>query len=264
MIDVLPSLDGDFELPSLEEAPVEGRATPAAYSERASANIHVNTPTRELTLVRSFAPIAADPCGNPTSTVGAAVEFWGSRPSCDICGESATHGVGSTRRPDRCSAHVRTEVDPNAAIIEREVIPLSVCLDPRYGRDGLAESWPLAVAVSKLVGGIVFLQPPYGAFIVPWIAKANAAARLGVEIVGLFPGRFDTKWFRAMRPDRICWYGRRIPFADHSKPTQKDSAKFPSVFPYWGRRTERFERIFGEHGVVTPWQIETGREEKDA
>lgn len=121
---------------------------------------------------------------------------------------------------------------------------------PAQRVDGLVASWSAIV----YEGEIVFVNPPYGNYIVPWIGKMNAEAKEGVEIIALLPGRFDTKWFRAMQASRLCWYGRRIPFIDHSKPDQKDTAKFPSVFAYWGNRPARFEEIFGEHGTVTPWR----------
>jgi hypothetical protein len=217
----LPPLDTILDLPSLDQPPSGGgvgadesktpktngktKPKPAAYSEALSENIHVCTPERELEIVRSFASIGLDPCGNATSTVKARVEWWG-----------------------------KQQGDPKS----------------EHYCDGLVASWRLEVDTDE----IAFMNCPYGKHIVAWVAKANEEAERGVEIIGLLPGRFDTKWFRSMKPARICWYGRRIPFVDHSKPEQKDTAKFPSVFPYWGNRVERFEEIFGKHGVVTTWK----------
>ena len=120
---------------------------------------------------------------------------------------------------------------------------------PEHRQDGLVESW------SRVLGqhpGIAFCNPPYGRRIVPWIAKMNAEGAFGAEIVALLPGRFDTKWFRAIRAMQICWYGRRIAFSDPAR-VGEDSAKFPSVFAYWGCRPLRFVDVFGRHGVVTTW-----------
>lgn len=251
-VDELPPLDDGALLVSHTPPKRARRAQmadgAAAYSEALSDNVHVNTPLRELEIIRRFAPIGLDPCSNPTAIVGATVDWWGPHRKCAICGAPATHGL-SISAADRCDEHVMTDVEPAEALL-RVRVPDSVLQDRRYGVDGLAMSpWGAYVLEDE----IVFLQPPYGKAIVPWIAKANEERDAGAGIIGLLPGRFDTKWFRAMRPDRICWYGRRIPFSDSTKPGQKDSAKFPSVLPYWGPHTARFEEIFGEHGVVTPW-----------
>jgi hypothetical protein len=85
------------------------------------------------------------------------------------------------------------------------------------------------------------------------MAKAEIEAAAGAAIIALLPGRFDTRWFQALRPTRICWYNRRVVFVDHSNPAQKDSAKFPSVFAYWGEDTGHFHATFGPHGAVTTW-----------
>jgi hypothetical protein len=200
----LPSLDDDQPATRVVAVP-RPPTKQAAYSEKLSANGDVNTPERELAIVRSFAPIGLDPASNATSTVGARVEWRGPIPWVARPGD-----------------------EPH---------------------DGLVELWGPVLRD----GEIVFLQPPYGKLIVPWIDKANDEANMGVEIIGLLPGRFDTRWFRSMNPTLICWYGRRIPFVDNSKPGQKDSAKFPSIFCYYGERAGRFIEIFGKHGVVTPW-----------
>jgi len=241
------------ELPAAGARPKRGRPKQprkqAAYSEAPSDNISVNTPERELTLVRAFAPIGLDPCGNPTSTVAARSEFWGPKPSCGTCGAPATHGILSSLRAERCAAHTIRERDAGE-LITLDRIPDATVADPRYGMDGLILGWHTRLVEDE----IVFLQPPYGRHIVPWIGKTNREADAGAEIIGLLPGRFDTKWFNAMKPALICWYRRRIPYVDHSKPEQRDSAKFPSVFVYWGPRVDRFRALFAPHGKVTEWQ----------
>jgi hypothetical protein len=106
------------------------------------------------------------------------------------------------------------------------------------GEDGLTAEW----VQYTVTGGIVFMNPPYGREIKHWIAKAVAEAHRGTEIVGLVPGRVDTKWFGQLfnTCDAIGFWRGRIKFLG-----APDMAKFPSVVPYWGRRVDAFEETFG-------------------
>ncbi len=246
----LPSDRGELPTPLKRKNTPRSKKPQAAYSEAPSDNISVNTPERELELIRAFAPIGLDPCSNPTSTTGARVEYWGPRPTCATCGALATHGVFSSQRAERCAVHRDDRRDDDGMRVILSHIPPHVISDPRYGRDGLALDWKGVL----LPGEIVFLQPPYGRYIAPWVPKANREAEAGAEILGLLPGRYDTAWFNAMRPTLVCWYARRIPYVDHSKPAQKDSAKFPSAFVYWGPRPGRFSDLFAKHGKITTWR----------
>lgn len=122
---------------------------------------------------------------------------------------------------------------------------------PPFGADGLIEEWSPYLAA----GEISYANPPYGTeALLKWGEKMNREAALGCEIIALLPGRFETRWFKALRPDRICWYGRRVQFIDAKAPGRASSAKFPSVFLYYGRRPERFEAVFSDHGTVTSWR----------
>ena len=75
----------------------------------------------------------------------------------------------------------------------------STCVTPNwYGpdhpavrrRDGLACDW-----VADADGGAVWCNPPYGAGIANWTAKAHETAQAGVVVVCLVPARVDTRWF---------------------------------------------------------------------
>ncbi len=52
--------------------------------------------------------------------------------------------------------------------------------------DGLSQSWQ---------GQIVFMNPPYGAELPRWTAKARSEAQNGTTVVGLLPAATDTLWW---------------------------------------------------------------------
>lgn len=106
--------------------------------------------------------------------------------------------------------------------------------------DGLAQSWQ--------VNGLVYVNPPYGRKIGPWIRKCAEEGRLakqaqnGTEIILLGPARTDTKWFqRIVLPSAdsvILWEGR-LKFEGAKAP-----AVFPSFLAYWGHRPTKFKIAF--------------------
>jgi len=106
--------------------------------------------------------------------------------------------------------------------------------------DGLAETWQY--------NGLVYVNPPYGRKIKPWIKKCSDEGALakkaqnGTEIVLLGPARTDTKWFqRIILPTAdavILWEGR-LKFEG-----AKDPAVFPSFLAYWGHRPTKFKVAF--------------------
>lgn len=103
--------------------------------------------------------------------------------------------------------------------------------------DGLEQTWQF--------NGLVYVNPPYGRKIVPWIKKCSTEGQLakqlgnGTEIVLLGPARTDTKWFqRVVLPTAdavILWEGR-LKFEG-----AKDPAVFPSFLAYWGHRPTKFK-----------------------
>lgn len=114
--------------------------------------------------------------------------------------------------------------------------------------DGLLESWQ--------AGGIVYVNPPYGRKITPWVKKCAAEGALakelrqGTEIILLGPSRTDVKWFqRFVLPTAdsvILWEGR-LKFEGAKAP-----AVFPSFIAYWGHRPIDFKIAFvGKGWAVT-------------
>lgn len=119
-------------------------------------------------------------------------------------------------------------------------------LDPCPGRspvgeardgNGLVGTWP----TDKLV----FVNPPYGKDIKPWMEKVRAEAATGCEIIALVPSRTDTHWFQdsMVDADRTLFIKGRLKFMGAKHP-----APFPSVLFYWGQNTGLFMDVFGGIG----------------
>lgn len=99
--------------------------------------------------------------------------------------------------------------------------------------DGLIQTWQL--------GGLVYVNPPYGQDIVAWTSKCAAEASQGVEIVSLVPARTDTKWWHTdiVGSDNVLFWSGRLKFLGAAS-----SAPFPSAVVYWGERSKRFKKAF--------------------
>jgi hypothetical protein len=118
-------------------------------------------------------------------------------------------------------------------------------------QDGLLESWQC--------GGLVFVNPPYGRKIVPWITKCAREAditrtsgpgfKAGTEIILLGPARTDTKWFQLEvlpTADSVLLWKGRLTFEGAPAP-----AVFPSFLAYWGHRPGMFRQAFAGKGWCT-------------
>jgi len=106
--------------------------------------------------------------------------------------------------------------------------------------DGLAQRW----------WGRVFMNPPYGREIGPWIEKACAAYESREIEAGilLLPARTDTDWWRRMRDYPACFVDGRIHFIH---PEGKEGpASFPSALVYLGDEIDRFAAAFAHLGDV--------------
>lgn len=103
--------------------------------------------------------------------------------------------------------------------------------------DGLALPW----------FGRVYLNPPYGDAIPPWIAKLDACYRAGgIEAgIALVPARTDTAWFDPLWAHTICFVRGRLKFGGAA-----DSAPFPSALVYLGTEPGRFARAVAHLGRV--------------
>ena len=104
--------------------------------------------------------------------------------------------------------------------------------------DGLSRPW----------SGRVYLNPPYGKGIGPWIEKVreeHEAGRVTAAVV-LVKAATDTRWFRVLseRYPR-CEVAGRLKFSGCKNP-----APFPSVLFYLGDEVQRFADVFGRFGVL--------------
>jgi hypothetical protein len=109
--------------------------------------------------------------------------------------------------------------------------------------DGLKQRWQ----------GRVFMNPPYGREIDPWIEKLVAEVASGnvSQAIALVPARIDTAWFRRMRNFIWCAVEGRLTFVGN-----KDSAPFPSAIVYLdgdGDERAAFCRAFAAFGDI--WQL---------
>ena len=92
---------------------------------------------------------------------------------------------------------------------------------PLHGSGGLEREW----------GQRVFLNPPYGREIIPWIRKAYEHGQTGALVVCLIPSRTDTKWWHdyVMKAREIRFIRGRLHFNDHPQ-----AAPFPSAIVIFG------------------------------
>lgn len=111
---------------------------------------------------------------------------------------------------------------------------------PGIDVDGLQASWQM--------GGLVYVNPPYGRKIKPWIIKCRdegESARLlntGTEIILLGPARTDTKFFQKIvlpTADSVLLWEGRLTFGGAPAP-----AVFPSFLAYWGHNKAKFKLAY--------------------
>lgn len=109
--------------------------------------------------------------------------------------------------------------------------------------DGLNQPWH----------GMVYMNPPYGREIRPWIDRiVGAYEQEEIEAgIALLPARVDTLWFQQLRDcGAICLIKGRLKFDIAEPGVQGDSAPFPSMVVYFGDDLERFTLAFGDLGDI--------------
>ncbi len=118
----------------------------------------------------------------------------------------------------------------------------------RLPEDGLQVEWAY---VAQQLGGLVFVNPPYGRKVKRWIQKCVDEAREGAEIILLCAARVDTKWFQDLifnTAAAICFWKGRIRFIDGNTGKQGDPSFFPSAIVYWGPNIDKFTDAFEGKG----------------
>lgn len=127
------------------------------------------------------------------------------------------------------------DLDPCAEAADPKTVPARVHFTA--SDDGLSRPW----------FGRVYMNPPYGDAIPPWIAKLDTAYR-SREIeagIALVPARTDTAWFAPLWQHTICFVRGRLKFGGC-----EDSAPFPSALVYVGDEYDRFARAVRHLGAV--------------
>lgn len=106
--------------------------------------------------------------------------------------------------------------------------------------DGLECSW------QTFSGHVIYVNPPYGRGIGPWVDKCREASLDGEIVVALLPARTDTRWF-PWDADALCFWRGRLKFRGAPAP-----APFPSVVAFWGGPLPRqfFKLAFEDAGTV--------------
>lgn len=107
---------------------------------------------------------------------------------------------------DALDAEFGFALDPCSSVANHKA-PLFYAKDhPDPARqNGLEGDW---AADALAAAGAVFMNPPYGRGIGPWMAKAAATARAGATVVCLVPARTDTAWFH----DHVVAEGAEVRF----------------------------------------------------
>jgi len=145
----------------------------------------------------------------------------------------------------------RIDLDPCSNSHEAPNVPALVHFTRED--DGLSREW----------FGRVYVNPPYGKGIGPWIEKVreeHEAGRVTAAVV-LVKAATDTRWFRVLseRYPR-CEVAGRLKFSGCKAP-----APFPSVLFYLGDEVQRFADVFARFGVlVAPLPAARGAEEVPA
>jgi hypothetical protein len=100
--------------------------------------------------------------------------------------------------------------------------------------DGLNKSWN---------NSRVYMNPPYGITIKYWIDKILSDNI--DEAILLLPARTDTNWFRKLSNFPVCFINGRLKFSNHA-----NSAPFPSMVVYIGKRENKFKTVFSTVGNI--------------
>ena len=99
--------------------------------------------------------------------------------------------------------------------------------------DGLTMPWEVGED-----GTLVYVNPPYGRAIAPWVRKCDST--LMRTVVALLPARVDTRWF-PWSADALCFWRGRLKFRGAPAP-----APFSSVLAIWAADESHVERFAWE------------------
>lgn len=89
------------------------------------------------------------------------------------------------------------------------------------------------------MGGVIFVNPPYGREIGDWVKKSYEEYLKGATVVMLIPARTDTKYFHdyIYGKAEIRFLKGRLKFINCNNPSEKLSpAPFPSMIVVYDNR----------------------------
>lgn len=133
-------------------------------------------------------------------------------------------------------------------------IDLDPCSNPNKSVPALRHFTKGDNGLSRVWGGRVYMNPPYGREIVDWVMKLCEEHEVGnvSEAIALVPARTDTEWFGQFRNYAICFIHGRLRFSG-----MDNSAPFPSAAVYLGGRLQAFHEAFSEIGDIwVRWQMD--------
>jgi len=258
---------------ALAQSPTATKPEAAGYSV-ISTEQTINQPERPGTPLPAVCETDPTRCGSFLSSDGPCARY--SRRGCPLRHQAGyqevTDATPATRTPGPAPMFTSSTGDwytpPEIVEAVRELFGI-IDLDP-CSNSHEAPNVPALVHFTREDDGLsrpwfgrVYLNPPYGKGIGPWIEKVreeHEAGRVTAAVV-LVKAATDTRWFRVLseRYPR-CEVAGRLKFSGCKNP-----APFPSVLFYLGDEVQRFADVFGRFGVlVAPLPAARGAEEVPA
>ncbi len=126
-------------------------------------------------------------------------------------------------------------------------IDLDPCAEPAKGIPAKAHVTKQEDGLSYEWDGKVYMNPPYGKEIRPWVEKLKCHHEAGdvPAAIALLPARTDTAWFAMLDAYPRCFVRGRLKFSGGA-----NSAPFPSAAVYLGPDKGAFIEAFRDLGTV--------------
>lgn len=130
--------------------------------------------------------------------------------------------------------------------------PMNGAKVPMFSKESLTIFQHYPNLIEVFYPSTVYLNPPYGTEIGPWIAKLREELWAGrvSEAIALVPARTDTEWWERLTDEpspTVCFVKGRLRFGNAT-----NSAPFPSAIAYFGLDDAKFCEVFRQFGRI--WQ----------
>lgn len=116
-------------------------------------------------------------------------------------------------------------------------------------RDGLKEDWAGTAGAVDGWSGLVFVNPPYGKALRPWLAKIVQEAKAGTHMIALLPcARFEQGYLHELleQAQAVCWVRKRVAFIRAETGDAVGGNAYASMFLLFNGDAERFEEAMGK------------------